>query len=244
MVEITKKVREEIEVFVCKYFDLLDKSGLNTEYATKMFAHMSDAQFKQWVQKDFPIQLQVDDFKTHTTFDDYIEVCEFLGINLFERVAEPYRYINSDGKPVQTQKALIGYPPIKRVQQMHTIKNHVSLDVNQVNEKSGRLSNESKSAQMSNREFEGLAGLGLGKTKNEFLTFRADMPNARTQANAKILTTGTLSQSDYDVSRDDSIGRNTISAYMLGCHLMTNLVNTDGYTPYTLASKKQRISRE
>ena len=40
------------------------------------------------------------------------------------------------------------------------------------------------------------------------------------------------------------LANNFISSYLLSAHLESNLVNTDGYTPYTLKEKSLRTSRE
>ena len=49
---IDKKIREEIEMFVCEFFDALDKTGANTEYWKEKFAHMSDYQFKNGFKRN------------------------------------------------------------------------------------------------------------------------------------------------------------------------------------------------
>lgn len=241
---ISKKTRKDIEVHVCKFFDALDPSGINTDYVKEKFARMSDTQFEQWLKKKYPLQFQMRTFETEPTFSDYENAAKVVGINLLEPVALPYLYTNKDGVPVNSKPALITYLPIKRVQQMHTIKNHVSLDTDRRDPKSGRLLDESKSAQTSDREFESLEVMGLDNIAKEMSTIRADALDAKSQAYNQIMNTGSLSQKDYEVSRSDSVAKNTISTYLLAAHIDSNLVNQNGYTPYTLRERSRKIERE
>ena len=78
----------------------------------------------------------------------------------------------------------------------------------------------------------------------EFTTIKADAMDAKSQAYAQITATGTLSRDDYNVSKQDSLAKNLINSYLLAAHLETNLVNEQGYTPYTLKEKSRRTSRD
>ena len=118
-----------------------------------------------------------------------------------------------------------------------------SIIVNNRDFKSGRLMTEDKGAATSDKEQESLAVMGLYNTMDEFSTIKADAMNAKSQAYNQILTTGKVSKNDYKVAKDDSLARNIISAYMLASHIETNLVSTDGYTPYTLKEKQRKPER-
>jgi len=240
---IDKKIREEIEMFVCEFFDALDKTGANTEYWKEKFAHMSDYQFEKWLQKKYPLIFQVRAFEIEPTFSDFEDAAKVVGIPLLEKVNLPYLYTNKDGIPVNSKECIIMYLHLKRVQQIITKKNHISIDIDHRDFKTGRLLDEDKSAQTSDREIEALAIMGLYDTMDEFTTIKADAMNAKSQAYNQISTTGTLSKEDYVVDKTDSIARNTINVYLLGCLIDTNLINEDGYTPYTLKEKQRNITR-
>jgi hypothetical protein len=240
---IDKKIREDIEIFICQFFDALDKTGINTEYWKGKFAHMSDYQFEQWLKKKYPLTMQHRVFEIEPTFSDFEDAAKVVGIPLLEKVRLPYLYTNKDGVAVNSKECLIIYLHLKKVQQMITKKNHISTDIDRRDFKTGRLLDEDKSAAMSDRESEALAIMGLYNTMDEFTTIKADAMNAKSQAYNQISNTGNLSKEDYTVDKADSISRNTISVYMLGCHLNTNLVNEGNYTPYTLKEKQRKVVR-
>lgn len=240
---IDKKTREDVEVFICQFYDALDKTGLNTEYWKDKFAHMSDYQFEKWLNKKYPLTMQHRAFEIEPVFADFENAAKVIGIPLLEKIYTPYLYENKDGVPVNTKECVIMYLHLKKVQQMLTKKNHISIDIDKRDFKTGRLLDEDKSAQTSDRESEALAVMGLYRTMDEFSTIKADAMDAKSQAYNQISQTGGLSQEDYSVTKTDSIARNTISVYLLGCHINSNLVNEEDYTPYTLKDKEKKISR-
>ena len=98
--------------------------------------------------------------------------------------------------------------------------------------------------QTSFREMESLSALGLMTTLDEMSRIRADAMNAKNLSNSIISTTGQLSLSEVPVEKDDSLGKNYLNTYMIGCHLNSNLINEGLYTQYTLKNKKKKIVRE
>ena len=240
---ITKKLREDIECFLIEFMDKLDKTHINSEYLQEKWAKMSDIQFEQWLKKKYPLQLQVRAWEIEPVMKDFYDAADVVGCTILEKIAEPFLYVNKNGIPVNTKPALKMRLNIKKVQQIITKKNKVSIDINNRDFKSGRLMTEDKGAATSDKEQESLAVMGLYNTMDEFSTIKADAMNAKSQAYNQILTTGKVSKNDYKVAKDDSLARNIISAYMLASHIETNLVNTDGYTPYTLKEKQRKTER-
>lgn len=240
---MTKKQRDDIEYLLTEFYDVLDPSKTNSEYMHSKWAKMSDAQFENWLKRDYPLQFQHKAFEIEPTFDNFIKAAKVIGCDITDEVALPYLYVNPQGIPVNSKKALKMRLHIKKVQQFITKKNKVSMDINDRDMKGGRLNTDDKGAATSDREFESFALFGLDNTMDEFSTFKADAMNAKSEAYAQIAATGTLSKNDYTVAKDDSLARNMISAYMTAQHLYTNLVNEDGYTPYTLKEKQRKTSR-
>lgn len=241
---ITTKLRDECEFFLISFMDKLDKTGTNSEYLKQKFASMSDAQFEKWMKKKYPLQLQVRAFEIEPTFSDYRKAANVIGINLMEPVALPYLYQNADGEPIISKPALIMYLHLKKMQQMITKKNKISTDIDDRDMKNGRLNTDDKGAQTGDKEMECLAIAGLYHTMDEFSTIKADAMDAKSIAYATIAATGTLSMDDFEVAKQDSLAKNLISTYLLSAHIESNLVNEEGYTPYTLKEKSMRSNRE
>lgn len=240
---IAKKTREDIEVFLCEFFDALDKTGNNTDYWKEKFATMSDPQFEKWLKKTHPLTLQVRAWEVEPTFSDYTDAAEVIGIPLLEKITLPYLYKNKDGVAVNSKECLPIYIHLKKVQQIITNKNSISVNIDRRDHKTGRLIDEDKSAATSDRELEALAVMGLYNTMDEFSTIKADAMDAKSQAYNQISNVGSLSKEDYVVEKADSVARNTINVYLMGCHINTNLVNSGNYTTYTLKEKEKKISR-
>lgn len=241
---ITDKQRDEVEYFLARFYDKLDKTGANSEYYKEKWASMSNQQFETWMKKKYPLQLQHRAFEIEPTFSDYRKAANVIGINLMEPVALGYLYKNADGEPIVSKPALLMYLHHKRMQQMVTTKNKESTDIANRDMKTGRLNTDDKGAQTGDKEMECLAIGGLYNTMAEFSTIKADAMDAKSMAYAQIAATGTLSMNDYEVSKQDSLARNLISTYLLCAHLDSNLVNEQGYTPYTLKEKSMRTTRE
>lgn len=240
---ITDKKREDIECFLCEVMDALDKTKTNSEYLQTKWAKMSNTQFESWLKRKYPLQLQVRSWEIEPQMKDYYDAAKVIGIPLIEKIAEPFLYVNKDGVPVNTKPTLPLRLNIKKVQQFITKKNKVSIEIDDRDMKNGRLMTGDKGAATSDKEEECLASMGLYNTMDEFSTIKADAMNAKSEAYNNIMTTGKLSKDDYKVEKSDSLARNMISSYMLASHLYSNLVNEDGYTPYTLKERERKTAR-
>ena len=136
---LTNKQREDIEVFLCEFYDALDKTKTNSEFMQVKWSKMSNAQFENWLKRDYPLQLQVRAWEIEPTFKDYQDAAKVIGIPLLEKVALPYLYVNKDGVPVNSKEALVMRLHFKKVQQFITKKNKISIDIDDRDMKGGRL---------------------------------------------------------------------------------------------------------
>ena len=68
--------------------------------------------------------------------------------------------------------------------------------------------------------------------------------NAKSEFYGMINTVGIVSQSDVDVTIDDSLSRNLLNSYLLGALINSNLVNEEDYLPSTLKSKERKTQRQ
>lgn len=243
MAQITKKQRQNIENRVYKTMDTLDKTGTNTEYYKKLFSSMSDDQFYKFISKKYPYKFHINP-DIQPTMTDISKACKVVNTSLMETCYLPYLYENKDGVPVETPEAYVMYLPIKKMQQFITKKNKQAISTEQRDIRSGRLLGDSKGSQTSLREEESLAALGLERTIDELSRPRADAMNAKNIMNNTISTKGMVSLEDITVEKDDSLGKNYLNVYLIGCHLNSNLINTNNYTAYTLKNKKAKVTRE
>lgn len=244
MATITKKQRTEIEKTVIEFFDILDKSGTNSNYYKELFSDMSDSQFVKFLSGKYPFKFQMRQSVTEPSMTDIIKACDYTGVPLLEEIYLPYLYTNKDGKAVKTAKCMVGYNHQKKVQQIVTKKSKWAVDVENRDMRSGRLIGADKGAATSDREFESMVTLGLDNTMYEFAKPKADNIKAKTAMNAAISTKGYVTQDDIPNDPSDSLSRNMVDVYMMSALLETNLTNADGYTQYTLKNKHRAVERK
>lgn len=242
MVKDLKKARKIVEKKIYDTMDIVDKTGNNTEYYKKLFAKMPDQEFYKFFQQDFPLKLQTITFKVEPKMNDILDGLEFLGVPVNESVNMPFYYENKDGVPVQSEEVNVVYLPLKRLKQMVQKKTGWSVDIDKRDMRTGNLIDTDKNGNSTDREFESLVVQGMSWTMRELMTYRADAMDAKNRFYNEINTTGMVSQKDVPIESDDSIARNLLSAYLLGCHIQSNLVNVDDFLPRTLKRKdpKQR----
>lgn len=236
--------RKEVEQLAYKIFDTLDPTGTNTDYWKKAFSNMSDTRFVEWLKSKFPYRFQVRPFEIEPDLAKSKKALDILGVPLTERVAEPFLYRNSKGEPIWTQPTFVGYNHLRKPKQFITKKNHMSMNIDQRDMKSGQLVSDDKGARQSDREFEAMQVMGLDYSTIEFAKIKGDSMLVKNQAYNNINLTGDVRITDLDIDRTDSLGRNMISAYMISSHLQTNMINQDYLLPMTTKNKKTRIERE
>lgn len=238
MAQMTKAQRKKAEQLVYDTMDKLDKTGSNTKYYKELFEGMSDAQFLKLMQRELPLRFHYNPSVTEPTMSDMQDALKLLNVPMLEKVSEPFLYVNEKGESVNTKECLVGYCPIKKMQQFVTKKNKISTEISNRDMKTGRLNSTDKGATMSDREFESLATTGLDYTMREFAAPRADAMESKNAMYNIISTTGMIRQTDIPFASEDSLSRNMLNAYMMGAHLGTNLVNKGNYTMRTIQQKR------
>lgn len=231
---MTKQQREEVETLVIKFFDTLDKSGTNSEYYKRLFSEMNDKQFLDMMSSKFPFRLHYRPSVVEPTMKDVENALKTIGVPMLEEINLNFLYENKDGKPVRSQKCLVGYTHHKKEQQMITKKNKWAAEIENRDMKTGRLIGADKGSGESEREFEALATFGLEKTMEEFMKPKADAMLAKNVMYGTIASTGMVKLEDLPDEVDDSLSKNLMNVFLIGCHISTNLMNTDNYTTQSL----------
>lgn len=235
MKQLTPALRKTIESTILKSFDAVDKSGNNSEYYRNLFGTMTDKQFVEFCSLKFPFRLHYKPSVVEPKMSDITEALAVIGVPLMEKLSRPDIY-QHDGHSVQTQECLVGYIPVKRQQQMVVKKNKHAAEIDS-RDISGRLTGADKGSQTSERQFESLEAFGLDITADEFAKPKGDAMEAKNAMYAQIAATGMVRMSDLPNKVEDSIARNLLDAYLIACHIDTNLVNYQGYTQATMKNK-------
>lgn len=230
--------RKKVEKRIYDTFNMLDPTGQNTEFYKKKFAKMNDKQFKDFFSQDFPLKFQTKAFEIDPKIDDIIKALHANGIPVVEELNMPFLYKDKNGTPVKSQPVLVVYTMLKRLKQMVQKKTGYSVNISKRDMRTGLLIDVDKNGNSTDREFESTVVQGLEATTHELATYRADAMNAKSKFYAEINATGMVRQADVPVDNDDSIARNMLSVYLLGCHIQSNLVNTQDLLPRTIKKKQ------
>jgi hypothetical protein len=241
---ISKQKRNQIEALIYQVFDTIDKSGTNSDYYKRLFADMSDNDFYKFLQRRLPFRFHTEIFKVEPKMYDIFDAFKLLNKPLLEKVNVPHVFTNDEGIPIQTKECVVVYIHLKRLKQTVAKKTHIAIDIDHRDMRTGLLTKVDKGGKETDREFESLAVMGLEYNMDEFSRSRADALKAVSQMNNVISTKGFVSEKDIDVENDDSLAKNMLNVYLLGAHIMSNLVTEEYMTPYTLRQKKQAIERK
>ena len=237
---ITPNKRKQAEKLIYDTFDALDKTGTNTEHYKQLFAEMSDDQFYKFAQRRLPYRMTQELFKIEPTMSDIFEAFKVLDKPLIEKLKLPYLYKNADGVPIESKECLVLYIHLKRMKQMLSKKTNTAMEIANRDMKTGLLLSDDKGGKESDREFETLAIMNLDYTMDEFIGPKADAMRAKSEMYNTISSKGFVSEKDIRLDKDDSLARNMMNVYLLGCNIHSNLIDEDYMTPLTLKNKQQR----
>ena len=241
--------RLECERLIYKVMETLDdpkhhnNESPNVEFWVNKFAKMSDKEFEEFVCKPLSFYYQTEGLKYEPSMLQINRALDVLNVPLLEEVYMPYKYKDSNGRPMKTKKCLVFYLHIKRMKQLLTKKNGMSISANTRDTRTGLLSGVDKNGKTSDHEFESFAVSGLYNAMKEFSGIRGDAMNDKSRANQQIKTLGQVRLDDLANDKTDSLSKNTLSVYFIGAQINSNLVDTDYLTPYTLKQKKLRMER-
>ena len=237
---ITPNKRKQAEKLIYDVFDAVDKTGTNTEHYKQLFAEMSDEQFYKFAQRRLPYRMTQELFKIEPTMSDIFEAFKVLDKPLIEKLKLPYLYKNADGVPIESKECLVLYIHLKRMKQMLSKKTNTAMEIANRDMKTGLLVSDDKGGKESDREFETLAIMNLDYTMDEFIGPKADAMRAKSEMYNTISSKGFVSEKDIRLDKDDSLARNMMNVYLLGCNIHSNLIDEDYMTPLTLKNKQQK----
>lgn len=138
---INANKRKLIEEKIYTVFNLLDKTGSNTERYRNLFKPMSNEQFDKFIKEFLKddkrnFYLEVLPNKNCPRIKDCKEALEYLKVPCEEYLY--YRHDNHKDNPIRTRyKVPILYINLRRLQQMLSKKNTYTLDISKRNMKTG-----------------------------------------------------------------------------------------------------------
>lgn len=236
--------RKKAEALIYKFFDAADPTHANSNFYKEMFAKMSDQQFMEFCKRKLPFRLQTTAFERELNPEKCIKALKAINVPVLEKIKLPSVYKNKDGIPVNSNhEAMVGYLNLKKLKQIVTKKSGYNTNIDVRNPKTGQIVGNAKGVE-SDRELETLVLQNMDYTIKEFTRAKADDMEAKNKMYNQINTTGQVSIKDLESDKSNQVARNTVDVYLIGSGIMTNLLEQDYMTPYTLSMKKMRIDKK
>jgi hypothetical protein len=236
--------RKKYQDLVVETMKRLDKSGANAKKYAEMFAKMDDKQFDSYVKafardEDANFFIEVIPFETEPTLKMIAATAEWLGVPLEEYVF--FRHEDPDGDPVRTSvRVPVGYLNLKRLQQILSKKNTMSLDIDKRDMLVNQVTGDDKIARISNVENYALSVMGADEGLKEFLGPRSDDGQMKRQMYSDISTKGYSQLQNLSSNPEDSQALSTVDVFFAGAGLKTDLITKGMAFPRTMRNMSKR----
>lgn len=224
----TNNKRQKIEKVIYDTFNILDKTGANTKKYKELFNSMNDDQFNSYMKtflkdKKANFYLEVLPNKNEPSLSEIEKALEYLDVPKDEYVY--FRDGEHKDNPIRTRyKVPVGYVTLKRMQQVLSKKNTYSLDINKRALKTNQVTGDDKIARLTDQENYMLSAIGANNAMKEFLGPRADSADAKMDLYKNISMYGYAYMKDLSNDINEKQTINTVSAYLIGCGIKTDLL--------------------
>lgn len=247
--EKIKKIKETLYTF----YDKVDPTGINTDYMKSILEPMSDAQFDKYIRsiiysrkdkydlngKFFKIRTQPQ--KNDITLNNIRSALKYLGVPLFETVSMPF--INEDGEVYTTKHPVAtGYLHIKRLQQMVSKKNSMSVKADKRSAITGQVVDRDKNSRVSDMENMALVTLDNDELLKEFLTARSDDLYMKTEMLKQIKNDGYVDLSKIESIPANKVALNTLDVYFTSMGIKTDLITNGLLLKRTLQNQNRDVN--
>lgn len=228
---LDKKKADEIKKLVYKVMDGMDPTGRNTEYYKKAFESMSLEKFDKFLKAFFAdstanLNLSVQHYENDLTLNNIKKTAKAINMPLFERVALPFE--SEEGEVYWTyEKVPVLWIHEKRVEQLVTKKNSMSIGINKRNGKTGQVTGDDKNGRMSDMENIAIVTLGSDEILKEMDGPKADDMYMKREMHKQIQNDGYVDMDKIVSSPMNKVALNTLDVFFTSLGLKTDLV-TDG----------------
>jgi len=175
---INKDKRKKMEKVIYETFNELDPTGINTKKYKELFQPMSDIQFNIFFKEFFKddeqyLILDMVDYERDLTIENIEKAAKILDIPLFEKVVVPFVNNSIENPIVIKYEVPVGYVHVKRMQQLLSKKNTLSLKSSSRSAMTGQVVGEDKNARESDQENFSLLSVDAIDALREFMGYIA-----------------------------------------------------------------------
>ena len=232
------KNRKEIEDLIYKVFDALDPTGVNTEKYKSFFSSMSDKEFEKYMKEFLDDDMEnfvfdMVDFERDLNMNNIEKAADILKVPISEYIFMPSLTMNKNKIVSSTDKCIVGYANIKRLQQLVMKKNGLSVDNSKISSLTGQVIDKDKNSRDSDIESEILVSLGADKILQELNGARSDDHVMKREMNNSIATKGYVALDELTNDPTNKTTLSTVNAFLLSMHIKSNLISDSYILPKT-----------
>lgn len=231
---------------IYKVFDIIDPSGKNTQKYKDLFEPMDDKQFEKFMKgfmkdEEANFRLELVPFEIKADMKRVTQALDYINVPLTEHVAIPSS--NEMGEPIVTNyPVIVGYSPIKRLQQHAIKKNKASIHTSQRNPRTGQVIGADKGGRSSDMENISLLALDAPNTLKEILGPKSDDMEMKASMNQQIQEKGYFSLDEMVSRKVNKVALNTLDVLFLSAGIKTNLITDGLYLTKTLKNQNDKTS--
>lgn len=226
---------------ILKTFDALDPSGANSAKYAEMFGRkMSDKEFETffkkyfYVEKDTYMTWDIVDFERPALLANIEKALKVIDVPAEEDVIMPFENMSKENPVVSKDKCIVGYLHLKRMQQIASKKNSMSIDNSDRDPITNQVRGSDKNATETDTEVYGMISIGGDAIIRELMGPRADDAVMKNQMLAQIARKGYVSQKELTNNIANKTTLRLIDWYYTGMMLKTDLVTKSYATIKTL----------
>ena len=215
-------------------FDRLDPSGINTKLYKDKLEKMSNVEFEKYFKEfcsdpDLNFKWRIQPYKNDMVMENIVEAAKFLNVPLFEYVYMPFLgSAEGTNDLYKTRfKVPVGYIHEKRMQQMLSKKNSMSIHTETRSATTGQVTGHDKNSRVSDAENIALTTLDSPELILEFLSAKSDDMYMKTEMLKQIKNDGYVDLSKIKSTPKNKVAINTLDVYFTSLAIKTNLI-TDG----------------
>lgn len=217
--------RKKVQDYIIEKMDKLAGKD-NKKLYEDLFNSMSDKDFEDFMLKLKKGELHLvvvvpNDGKTRVTIENNYKLAKELGHEFFQRVI----YKNDPNQPdfMTKNKYVCLYLPVRRAQQ--TIEKKISIPDHNlaINQLTGQVASDSRSAKITFPEQEVALAMGMKETLLELAKIRGGDMGAAKSMNDQLFKTGKATQAEANRYSTGVRSTDTLYRYFRAMHIQTTL---------------------
>lgn len=226
----------EIEEYIYKVLDALDKTGANTDKYKSYFENMTETQFKLMIKEYIQdpsdhFYMEMDAFENNITVEELEAASKVANVLIEDHLVLPHISSDQNDPYVSNEKVMLLHINQRRVQQTLTVKNHMSIGIDKRNPKTNQVMGDDKNTRISDMEMYQLIFQDAPNVLMEFYHPRSDDSVMKNEMLYQIQRKGSVSLDELPSEPKNKVALNYLNFLALAAGYQTDLIDSSGLLP-------------